>query len=332
VYVSNESQLNVYFDNLQVTHTRGRLLEESHYYPFGLTMAGISSKALGFGEPGNKIKFQDQEFASKEFSDGSGLEMYEFKWRMHDPQTGRFWQVDPLSEKYVYNSTYAFSENKVISHRELEGLEAQLAIAGTGNKYKPEDTRTFKDRADRLSKNTDFDVKTVNNGMGVLNALKEATAQEGSVGAVVIFAHAGGNGIYMDQDEGFYTDNAGYGKDGSANVSNIKGAVDNGEIKFDKDAIVVFGGCNCANPGAEGKPSIAESMTGKLGVTTYAATGFVQEEVVNGKATGRIETTGNGTFIKHEKVVTVRMEGIWPKVTESIKKTDVGKHVDPKSL
>jgi RHS repeat-associated protein len=100
------------------------MLEEMHYYPFGLTMAGISSKALN-GAAENKIKFQDQEFSSKEFSDGSGLDMYEFKWRMHDPQIGRFWQVDPLAEKYLYNSTYAFSENKVVVHRELEGLEAE---------------------------------------------------------------------------------------------------------------------------------------------------------------------------------------------------------------
>ena len=36
---------------------------------------------------------------------------------------GRFMSIDPLSEKYAYQSTYAFAENKVISHRELEGLE-----------------------------------------------------------------------------------------------------------------------------------------------------------------------------------------------------------------
>jgi len=123
VYVSNETtNIPVLFDNLQVTHYRGAIFEETHYYPFGLVLSGISSKAAGMVE--NKIKFQEQEFASKEFSDGSGLEMYEFKWRMHDPQTGRFWQIDPLSEKYVYNSTYAFSENKVTGHRELEGLES----------------------------------------------------------------------------------------------------------------------------------------------------------------------------------------------------------------
>ena len=100
-------------------------------------MSGISSKAAGKSES-NK-KFQNQELAHKEFSDGSGLEMYEFKWRMDDPQTGRFWQVDPLADKYVYNSPYAFSENKVIVHRELEGLEAEYIY----QKAKEEIASTF---------------------------------------------------------------------------------------------------------------------------------------------------------------------------------------------
>lgn len=125
IYVSNESNNLVYFDNLQVVHERSSLTDETHYYPFGLTMNGISSKALSFGDPENKVRFQGQEFAHKEFFDGSGIEMYEFKYRMDDPQIGRFWQIDPLANDYLYNSTYAFSENKVTGHVELEGLESE---------------------------------------------------------------------------------------------------------------------------------------------------------------------------------------------------------------
>ena len=88
------------------------------YYPFGLVMQGISGKALGIRENKN------QKFQGQKFDDDLGLEFYQFKWRNHDPQIGRFIEVDPLSDKYVHNSSYAFSENKVTVHVELEGLEA----------------------------------------------------------------------------------------------------------------------------------------------------------------------------------------------------------------
>jgi hypothetical protein len=45
---------------------------------------------------------------------------------MHDPRVGRFFAVDPLTAKYPWNSPYAFSENKVISLIELEGLETAM--------------------------------------------------------------------------------------------------------------------------------------------------------------------------------------------------------------
>lgn len=118
VYTSNETPQNVFFDNLTVTTNLGAVLEETHYYPFGLTMSGISSKVPGILE-NKKEKFQGQPLDNE-----LGLNWYGFKWRNHDPQIGRFVQINPLSADYVHNSTYAFSENKVISHIELEGLES----------------------------------------------------------------------------------------------------------------------------------------------------------------------------------------------------------------
>lgn len=120
VYVSNESKTSVYFDDIRVEHKRGPLLEETHYYPFGLIMAGISSTAIQSPEIKNKY----EEFQGQPLDDDLGLIWNNFKWRNHDPQTGRFVQVDPLSTMYPHNSTYAFSENKVTSYVEMEGLEA----------------------------------------------------------------------------------------------------------------------------------------------------------------------------------------------------------------
>jgi RHS repeat-associated protein len=91
VYISNESDEPVYFDNLQVRHDRGRILEENHYYAYGLKIAALSSKA--FAAPQNNYQYQGDY---SEFDDDLGWN--DFMLRSYDPQLGRFLQWDPYDE------------------------------------------------------------------------------------------------------------------------------------------------------------------------------------------------------------------------------------------
>lgn len=122
IWVSNETPgWDVFFDNLSVKQYSGPVTEETHYYPFGLTMAGISSKALN-GVPENKYKYnKGAELQNKEFSDGSGLEMYDTHFRQLDPQVGRWWQIDPKSDSLYGLTPYNSMVNDPIDLNDPNG-------------------------------------------------------------------------------------------------------------------------------------------------------------------------------------------------------------------
>src|SRR5699024_2179134 len=117
VFTSNESPQPVLFDNFGVTQITGTVLEETHYYPFGLTMSGISTTAPLKLE--GKRKFNGIEFNHKEFSDGSGLDLYTAKFRGLDPQIGRWWQVDPQPNTSL--SPYAAMGLNPMLHTDILG-------------------------------------------------------------------------------------------------------------------------------------------------------------------------------------------------------------------
>ena len=125
VYFTNESDELVYFDSFNLSHEHGPLLEETNYYPFGLAQAGISSKAIGPVD--NKSRFNGNEIQHQEFSDGSGLDAYDFNFRTYDPQIGRFHQIDPLTEVMHHLTPYSFANNNPVLLADPLGLAGDTA-------------------------------------------------------------------------------------------------------------------------------------------------------------------------------------------------------------
>lgn len=139
IYVINETNtdpsLNVYFDDVTVVHQKTnvslQVFQASDYYPYGLRFNDHRSERLFVVNSLNGPEYQPMIhnrylFQQQELLSDLDLNLYQYKYRMHDPATGRFASIDPLASDYTHNSPYAFSENMVTSGLEVEGLESDL--------------------------------------------------------------------------------------------------------------------------------------------------------------------------------------------------------------
>lgn len=122
VFLNNKTRIpsciscgDVYFDQLKVEVGKSNLLEENHYYPFGLPITGLSSQASGFKD--NKHKYQSNEYTKE------GLNWMDFHNRQYDPQLGRFLSVDPLAANTVRFSPYTGMNNNPVSVVDPLGLQ-----------------------------------------------------------------------------------------------------------------------------------------------------------------------------------------------------------------
>ena len=74
-----------------ITHTKSKILQEDHYYPFGANISALSSSAP-LSKP-NRYKLSGNE-EQTDFD----FNVYDFNARMYDPILGRFMQVDIMAD------------------------------------------------------------------------------------------------------------------------------------------------------------------------------------------------------------------------------------------
>lgn len=120
VFTSNQSNVTVHTDNLYLMHWKGSLLEELHYYPFGLTF-DVNHQSSSVARINNK--FNSQSFEQNEFRDANdnpfGLNWYDFMARSYDPQIGRWMQPDPMMQ---HASPYLAMSNNPTAYVDPTGL------------------------------------------------------------------------------------------------------------------------------------------------------------------------------------------------------------------
>jgi RHS repeat-associated protein len=116
IYCSNETAVDVFFDNLQVVHTRGAILEENSYYPFGERMFNICAAAANGMD--NRKKYNGIEF-----DNDLDINTYEAQYRDFDPQTGRWWQIDPKVDEMYSWSAYSSNFDNPIRYQDPLGDE-----------------------------------------------------------------------------------------------------------------------------------------------------------------------------------------------------------------
>jgi len=92
-----------------------RVLQQTHYYPFGMRMSQISTPLTTTGN--------DYLYNGKQYQDDFNLNWYDYGARFYDPALGRFTSVDPHAENYYSWSPYHYVANNPLALTDPTGMD-----------------------------------------------------------------------------------------------------------------------------------------------------------------------------------------------------------------
>ena len=122
-FVANESLHDVCFADMSATIRRPIIIQEGHYNPFGLPLAGLTT----LGNPEYAYFF-----TGKELYEDEALQWYDYGARMYDVQIGRWTTHDP---EYQLDSPYDYCAGNPVNNIDPDGrlvwfIPIALAVVG----------------------------------------------------------------------------------------------------------------------------------------------------------------------------------------------------------
>ncbi len=177
------------------------ILEEDHYYPFGLKHKGYNAKHEVFEVSlpntitltpvtpltGDSYKYK---FGGKELQSELGLEMYDFGMRNYDPALGRWMNMDPLAEAMRRHSPYNYAFDNPVYFIDPDGM--MPGVGGFANVDSNTSTGSFETSGG-------FDVNTVDKKGNILETQYHADVNDAGNAASAIAATIdhGGSGVAL---------------------------------------------------------------------------------------------------------------------------------------
>jgi RHS repeat-associated protein len=146
-----------------------KILEENHYYAFGMKHENYNVTRVDFRRyPDTGVELvpmpavanasYNYKFGGNEFQEELGLNVYDYDNRVYDQAIGRFWQMDPLAENGRRFSPYNYCFNNPIYFQDPDGMwpslpswndvkksynEAKATVTKSYNQAKASATRTY---------------------------------------------------------------------------------------------------------------------------------------------------------------------------------------------
>lgn len=167
-----------------------KIMEENHYYPFGLKHDSYNTNRLGYSSYTDEDEITsyvldeqpkfvgdgtyNYKYNGKEYEDELGKNTYAYGWRDYDPAIGRFNKVDRFAEKYYDKTPYSYAGNNPIYFIDVQG--DSLDIGGNMK-------NSFKDISSLLPKKYQNRLSYDDNGKVSFNTdgLKTKTDKDGNI-------------------------------------------------------------------------------------------------------------------------------------------------------